>query len=183
MRLILHSLEARRSTNTGRIAGLILENSSIDYHGRQDAPITDSFQPTPGYLPVLLYPDGAREISALANETLPIELIVPDGNWNQAARIGKRIHSLKDLEHVRLPALQPIHVLRRGGPDRLGTCEAIFRALGLLEGQEIELELLAQLAMFARSMLGERGRRTGREASKRNPWKSKNQSQAKSDLS
>ncbi|MBL8022399.1 MAG: DTW domain-containing protein [Leptospirales bacterium] len=168
VRIILHSLEARRSTNTGRIAHLLLENSSVDFHGRQDAPITNSFALTPGYLPLLLYPDGAHEVHTVAEKSeLPIELIVPDGNWNQAARIGRRINALKDVEHVRLPAMQPIHVLRRGGPERLGTCEAIFRTIGLLEGQDIETELLEQLELFARSMLGERGRRTGREPSKR----------------
>src|SRR3954471_14159231 len=88
--LVLHQLEAKKSTNTGVLAARCLENSVAVYRGR--APGVNTADPLDDQLsnesdPLLLYPHAsATPLGAWSGATKPITLIIPDGNWQQASR-------------------------------------------------------------------------------------------------
>lgn len=140
--LVLHAMEQRKSSNSGRLVSYALSNSEILVHGRKDEILnTIAAQ---GYAPYVLHPDGASTIDSPSFLELalltPIQLIVPDGNWGQASRMVKRIPGLQNLPMVRLPRGRGVFRLRKNpDPERMGTMEAIARALEILEGPEVRV--------------------------------------------
>lgn len=138
--LLLHRLEARKPTNTGRLAADCLVNSEIvergHEHGSRDGLVIDD-----AYLPLLLYPfEDARPLTELAGSDRPICLIVPDGTWRQAAKARNRVPGLSSVQCVSLPKGPPTQYrLRRETQDSgLATMEAIARAMGVLEGEAVQ---------------------------------------------
>lgn len=158
--LILHRREAITSTNTGRLAALMLEGAEVRVQARRlpDTPPP----PLPEGRRLVLFPgEGAREISPADAAGDPVVLLVPDGTWPQARRLAHRTPEFAGAERVSLPPAASDRYLLRAAPREgaLCTLEAIARALGILEGPEIETSLLVALDHFV-----ERGRlaRTGR---------------------
>ncbi len=147
--LLIHYREARKPTNTGQLAARCLPNSEVGIIGDRDRPEL----PVIGEHALLLYPaDDAIPIAqAVAlDPELPRTLIVPDGNWRQAARMAKRVPGVAAARHVTLDkvAASPTEYgLRREPKDGgLATLEAIARAMRILEGDrgaEIEQAMLA----------------------------------------
>ena len=88
----------------------------------------------------------------------PVTLIVPDGNWNQATNMMRRVPALQEATAVRLDGETQLTEPLRHNPDanRRSTFEAIARAVGILEGEETETRMLE----FFREVLA---RRTGVE--------------------
>jgi DTW domain-containing protein len=130
--LILHQLEDRKPTNTGRLAARCLVNSAVSTRG--GAPPATHWQ---GTQPVLLFPyEGSRPLEEWRDSPLPLTLVVPDGTWRQANKARRRVPGLSDLPCVSLPpAARSTYRLRHDKrPDRVSTIEAVMLALRILEG-------------------------------------------------
>lgn len=141
--LIMHFRECTKSSATGPMALSCLENSERRVFGLRDLPLdlTDLFVPDRRLL--YLYPrSGVPRLSAelLQNDPRPVTLIVPDGSWRQATRMGRRIEAFSSMETIQLPEGGPSRwgIRRETEPDRLSTFEAIARALGVLESTDVQ---------------------------------------------
>src|SRR6478609_5829509 len=84
--VLVHRLEAFKTTNTGRIAALAL-GAGYDRWGERDG----SRPPLPDGPILLLFPSDDSRPLAPADAELGATLVVPDGNWPQARKIAKRV--------------------------------------------------------------------------------------------
>ena len=116
---------------------------------------------------ILLHGYGSDEADLLTPELLatdprPITLLVPDGNWNQARKVALREPDLAGARRVRLPPGGPSRYLLRGHPDpqRVSTFESVARALGIIEGPELQAELEQIFDVFVERSLLTRGKRS-----------------------
>lgn len=145
--LVVHAKELKRTTNTGRLAIKALPNSVMRIRGleRETLDLTDLLIPT--YRTLLFYPsDDAVELTEelVKASALPIQLIVPDGNWRQASKVHYRHHELKDIPRVKIstPNIATAHIRAETTEAGMATLEAIAHALGIIEGEEVKQELL-----------------------------------------
>ena len=166
--LVLHQLEERKSTNTGRLAVRCLPNSVVVAHGRLPAtaatgrPIVDAapypWHSAPGPCVVLFPDERARPIEDWRPSDA-LTLIALDGTWSQAARARRGFPGLAELPSAVVPAGPPLHALRHDPrPGRLGTLEALGRALGALEGPDVQEPLERILRLVAERTWRTRGR-------------------------
>ena len=135
--LLVHYREARKPTNTGQLAARCLAGSRVEIVGDRDRPLRLPLV-EPGEDAVLLYPsDDAVPLSTLAARDTPLTVVVPDGNWRQAAKMGRRIPGLDRLPRVTLGDPRPTEYRLRAEPqaDGLATLEAIAQAWRILEGE------------------------------------------------
>lgn len=136
--LVLHRDEERKPTNTGQLAARALVGSSIVVTGDRDRPLPPSLFHDDEQ-PLLLFPgEGAAPITDFASSKKPVALVVPDGTWRQARKVGARVPALAGVPRVTLPpGPDTTYRLRtetkEGG---LATLEAIARAFAVLEGPE-----------------------------------------------
>jgi DTW domain-containing protein YfiP len=157
--LVLHQIEERKSTNTGRLAVRCLPNSVVvaqgrlpDGAGQGRTMVTGPPYPWQGATGpcVLLFPDeNARPIEAWRG-TADLTLIALDATWSQAARARRRLPGLLELPSAFVPEGPPLYPLRRDPrPGRVGTMEALIRALDVLEGGDVRapLERILRLAV------------------------------------
>ncbi len=163
--LVIHHTEARKPTNTGRLAAEAMPNSQIVVRGRADMP-NDTLAWSPATRPVLLFPcEGAvplEEVATVSGDDRPVTLIVPDGNWRQASKVRNRLEGMRDVPCVSLPVGEPsIYRLRsEAHPFGLATVEAISRCLRVLEGErgpEIERALMHVFRAMVERTLWSRG--------------------------
>jgi DTW domain-containing protein len=139
--VILHDDEAKKPTNTGRLAALCCDNSQVLVRGRRNEPLDLSF--LAGQNAAVLCPD---ETATVAQPVAgPFTLVVPDGSWRQASKMPRREPMLRDLPRITLPAMPPrMPRLRCETKDNgLSTFVAIAHALGLIEDPALERALLA----------------------------------------
>ncbi len=152
--LLVHHRELKRTTNTGRLAHRALINSEMLVRGRPGEPLNLSHLTTTDYRNLIYFPSAeAVELSPqfVAADSRPIRLIVPDGNWRQASKVPYRHSELRDLAHVKIsePNQATNHLRAEHMPEGMATLEAIARALGIIEGDEVE----SQLTVFYRAKL------------------------------
>jgi DTW domain-containing protein YfiP len=146
--LVIHHRELKRTSNTGRLALKTLKNSEMRIRGQKDSgPLDLSDLLTPNYRTLLFFPsDDARELtSALVSESpLPIQLIVPDGNWRQASKVSIRHPELKNLERVMFntPNTSSHHLRAEHFEEGMSTLQAIALALAAIEGDSVGHQLL-----------------------------------------
>lgn len=140
--LVIHRRELKRTTNSGGLAVRALVNSEMRVRGSQDREVLDlsDLLELP-YRSLLFYPgEGAQELTPqlVAQSPLPIQLIVPDGNWRQASKVGIRHPELSALPRVKLSAINTAtqHLRKEHRPEGMSTLEAIARALAIIEGDE-----------------------------------------------
>jgi len=137
--LILHQLELKKTTNTGRLALACLQNKQLHVRGR-GADGSGSIRALwpHGHTPLLLFPaEAARPVAdVIATTPGPYALVVPDGTWSQARRTVARMADLSQCVPVLPPAGPPSRYRLRTAPGatHLCTLEAIARTLGELEG-------------------------------------------------
>ncbi len=144
--VVIHYADIDRTTNTGKWAPLVLANSEILIRGRRELPLDMNQAVKPDYHNVLLYPSAdSQELTPayLAGLTKPVNLIVPDGNWNQAGKMVKREPQMVALPHVHLQIDKPTRYrLRTAAHEHwISTFEAIARALGIVEGPALQQRL------------------------------------------
>jgi DTW domain-containing protein YfiP len=149
--LVIHAREMKRTTNTGLLALKALANSALRVRGKLDddhkaLDLSDLLSEE--YDTLLFYPsDDATELSKdyLRSFTKPIQLIVPDGNWRQASKVHYRHHELKNIPRVMISEINTAkHHLRAESTEYgMSTLEAIAKALRVIEGDAVGLQLQA----------------------------------------
>ena len=145
--LVIHHRELKRTTNTGRLAIKSLKNSEMRIRGekgRGPRDLTDLL--TPNYRTLLFFPsDDARELTSsfISEQPLPIQLIVPDGNWRQASKVSTRHPELNNVERVKIstPNTGEHHLRVEHFDEGMSTLQAIAMAFGVIEGHEIGQKL------------------------------------------
>lgn len=144
--VLMHAREVKATTNTGRLALLALEKSEMRVRGAKDNPMDGSNMAAEGSQPLFLFPgDEATTLTPefLAGYTKPFTLIVPDGTWRQASKMGRRVPELVGIPWVKLAPGKPTGYKLRRAPQShcLSTLEAIARALGVIEGAAVQKSL------------------------------------------
>jgi len=162
--VVLHQLEAGKTTNTGALAARCLENGVVVYRGR--APDGSAAEPIDNQLsierePLLLYPhSSATPLGAWRGTGKPVTLFVPDGNWPQAVRTCRRLRARAQIPCVSLPApaIDVDRLRDSGHPERLATLEAVALALGILEGPAVGDALMRVYRIMTERTLWTNGR-------------------------
>jgi DTW domain-containing protein YfiP len=152
---IIHAKEWRRSSNTGYLARLATRDGEVRLHGLTHQTVSSEGIDCVSPSTLVLYPGrGADPLTAkyIASLARPLTLLVPDGNWNQAKNMMRRVPMLSQAHAVSLDASMVDHnSLRRNvASHRMSTFEAIAQALGIIEKQAIKDHLLD----FFRQVLG-----------------------------
>lgn len=146
--LVVHRKELKRTTNTGQLAIKSLVNSEMRIRGELSGqPLDLSDLLVPSYRTLLFYPsDDALELTPefVQQSTLPIQLIVPDGNWRQASKVFGRHHELKSIPKVKIstPNISKSHLRAEHSAEGMATLQAIAYALGVIEGPAVMQALL-----------------------------------------
>lgn len=150
--IIRHVVEARLTSNTGRLAALCLSNCRIlEYRG--DAPLDEStfaFDDA-----VLLHPGTTEPLPIF-----PKRLVVLDATFRQARRMYQRITALHRMPHLALnaPVIAPHRLRTPPHPDGMSTIEAIAEGLGRIEDPRLKAPLLDGYARFVERTDRQRGR-------------------------
>jgi len=133
--LLMHVKEIERSTNTGKIAELMLTNSKTVIVGAPDGKLEQSDIISEGYENVVLFPHASNILddSFISKLDRPLNLIVPDGNYHQAVKMT-RSDLLSGIKRVRLPSGQKGEYGLRDSkdPEKVSTIEAVIKALEIL---------------------------------------------------
>lgn len=145
--LIIHAKELKRTTNTGRLALKALTNSEMRVRGKDRETLVLSDLLSSNYRTLLFYPsDNAVELDQkfVSESSLPIQLIVPDGNWRQASKVHYRHPELQDIPRVMIstPNMAGLHMRAETTEAGMATLEAIAHALGIIEGKEVKEVLM-----------------------------------------
>lgn len=157
--LVIHHKELKRPTNTGRLALNALENSQMEVRGQMGAPLSLGHLLNESFESVLFYPsEDAIELKEL-NAVKPVQLIVPDGSWRQAAKVNTRHPELKHLKRVKISAINQAsqHIRKEHLIEGMSTLEAIARALEILEGPRVGEQMLQLYQAKLRATLKGRG--------------------------
>jgi DTW domain-containing protein YfiP len=149
--VVMHPLEERKSTNTGRLAARCLANASVSAY--RD-PIDFA-----GRTPVVLFPvAGAQPIDDFACRD-DVTLVALDANWRSAARMRK-IFARQGFAFASAPAAATTYALRKGPHEHgMSTFEAIARSLAVVDGIDVA-PLLRALAVYQDRLLWLRGTKT-----------------------
>ncbi len=145
--LIVHAKELKRTTNTGTLAAKALVNSQVFIRGKMNEPLDLTSELTSDYRHVLFYPSEdaiALDENFVAQSSLPINLIVPDGNWRQASKVHYRHHELKYLPRVMIKTTNTETQYLRAETTEFGmaTLQAVAHAFGFIENEEVKEQLL-----------------------------------------
>jgi DTW domain-containing protein len=165
--LVIHRREARKPTNTGRLATECLLNSEVIVRGHESSPGVP-FTWDGSTQPLLLFPhDDAIPIARFAASERPVTLIVPDGTWRQASKVRNRVPGLHDVPCVSIaPGAPTAYRLRNETrTEGLATIEAIARAFGVLEGPHVRSALELVFRVMVERTMWSRGQLATAEAS------------------
>lgn len=160
--LVISHREVNAPTNTGRLAGLSLTNSAVLVRGDLERPYDLRDHLMPDRPSLLLYPDPEAEILSpelMSRFNGPVNLVVPDGNWRQATKMRRRDPHMAALPIVKIPPGRATEYLVRREPKEEGmaTIEAIARALGIMEGAEVQMALEGVFKAMVHRTLSSRG--------------------------
>lgn len=160
--VVVHAKELKRSTNTGRLAIHALTNSELRVRGEGRTSLDLSDLLTDEYRTLLLFPsENALELTPnLIHESpLPIQLIVPDGNWGQARKVVTRQTELKSLVRIKISKPNLFHQYMRAESTEYGmaTLQAIAHALSVIEGSDVGESLMAFYRLKLEQTLRGRG--------------------------
>jgi DTW domain-containing protein YfiP len=159
--LLIHHIELKRTTNTGTLALQALKNSAMFVRGKERERLDLSGLLSDEYNTVLLYPcEDARELTEI-HDGRPVQLLVPDGNWRQAAKVHTRHPELAGLARVKLKPVQSNigkpSIRREHFAEGMATLEAIAYALATLEGAEVGDQIMQVYRAKLRATLLGRG--------------------------
>lgn len=164
--LVIHAKEMRRTTNTGLLAARVLINSEVLVRGLRDAPLDLTRILVPEYRSLLFYPcEEATDIRELdrGKDSRPVHLIVPDGNWRQASKVGLRHKELSSLERVmvKTPNHETSHMRLETMAVGMATLQAIAHAFAALEGDSAGNALMTTYQLKLAATLKGRGQLNG----------------------
>ena len=154
--IVRHVRELWRSSNTGRIAAMALDNCTLLDFGAIDpagAPLALDVAP--------LVTAGARVLAP--GVPGPVDgvdtLFVLDGTWSQVRSMRARLAPLTGMPALAIPVgVAAARRMRRGNePDQLATMEAIAAALDVVGEPEPARELRALFDVMAERMTDLRG--------------------------
>lgn len=132
--ILQHPSEASHALNTARLAAAGLGNAQL-LVGEVFAELPRVLA-EPGYRPCLLFPgEAASEVTASAEDDLPLLLVVPDGTWRKARKLLHLNPALEALPRLCLPSGQTSRYRLRKAPAEgaLSTIEAVVTALNIVE--------------------------------------------------
>jgi DTW domain-containing protein len=148
--VLAHRREVHKTTNTARLVPIALSNSEVRVVGRaEDRARFADLAPHDG-VALLLFPStDSVPLTRELGDGRPVTLVAPDGNWRQASKMARNEPELARLPRIHVPEGAPSRYVLRKHPDprRLATFEALARALGVLEGDEVRIELERVLAL------------------------------------
>ena len=152
--IVRHVGEEWLTSNTGRLAALMLSNVRIVPYGGGE-PFNED--PLHGDDTWLLFPDAKAGIP----RTQPKRLVLLDATFRQARRMYKKIPGLRLLQQCALdvPEHRTPGLRRAPRADGLSTIEAIAAALARFENPELALPLMTAYAEFVRRSDITRGRK------------------------
>jgi DTW domain-containing protein YfiP len=160
--VLMHYRESFLTTNSAKLARVALENSEIRLRGEKGRPTPSDGLHSDERQSLFLFP--SKEAAILTPELIaslgkPITLIVPDGTWRQAKRVGRREPALAQVPHVKLPpgALSNYRLRREPNDESVSTFEAIARAFGIIEGFEVQQKLEYLFDVMVERLLWGRG--------------------------
>ncbi|MBF0107339.1 MAG: DTW domain-containing protein [Deltaproteobacteria bacterium] len=151
-------------SNTGHLIPKIFNNAELRYRGHYSRIPLDLGGLDDGQTdPYVLFPLGGAGVldeAFVKKLERPLTLIIPDGNWGQAARMVKKNEALLRLPKLALPSGPPSAYRLRLSPRADGVCtfEAVARALGLLEGARVQKELEGFFTVMIERMLWTRSK-------------------------
>jgi DTW domain-containing protein len=158
--VIMHHREAYKTTNTSRIAHLALKNSEIYLRGHKQYPLDMAgLFPEPESCYLLTLHERSQELTPELVSKLKLKhLVVPDGNWRQATKMGVREPVLGRMHWIKLSAgpLSEYMLRREHSPEGLATMEAMARALDVIEGPEVSEHLLKAFRLMVSRTLNTR---------------------------
>lgn len=160
----MHYRELHLLTNTAKLVRVALEDSEIRIRGRKESPMSDEGLVVPERQSLFLFPSQQAQVltpELVASFGKPVTLIVPDGNWRQTKRVGRREPALAGVPHVKLAegALSTYRLRREPNDQSVSTFEAVARALGVIEGPEIQerleylFDVMVERLLWARGLL------------------------------
>lgn len=158
--IIMHRREVFKPSGTSRLAGLALRHCDVYLRGQSQHPLVlEELLPDPESCLFLNLCDRAHVLDEdfVAGRTFT-RLVVPDGSWRQARKMGRREPTLRRMTWVKLPPGPRSRYLLRNQPvsGGLATIEAIARALGVLEGRAVQDHLYTVLALMVERTLSSR---------------------------
>lgn len=153
--LLVHSIEWRKSSNTGHLIRSVAPDWQVLIQGRPHHRLSGAEIFRTVKKPYILFPGhGARKVSDIPADDRErgIHLIIPDGNWRQTSHMLKRIAPLHGIPTVMLSDAAPEHRRMRVNisPERMSTFEAVVLALAELDQFGGDLHAPAQLLHFFR---------------------------------
>jgi DTW domain-containing protein YfiP len=168
--VLRHWKESWRTSNTGRLAALAIENAQLLDYGAPGGVFDDTPLRSPHTF--LLFPSledshgllaGAREplstpLEHISNTTVST-LVVVDASWGQARKLVRRIPALRELPRVTFESSpQETPRLRRPPfPGAMATMEAVSAAVGCLDNRETAATLDGLFARFVHNARAQRG--------------------------
>ena len=133
--LVIHRYEGNTTTNTGLLACEALPGSRVLWRGWKpqgaSEPWLDGADLMAGErTPLFLFPEAGAQVvdrpwierRLSANPDEKFTLIVPDGSWRQARRVGRREPALKGIARVTLPPGPPSEYRLRREPHPSFVC-------------------------------------------------------------
>jgi len=159
----MHTNEEVLTTNTARLAAKALTHSELRIFGRKDQMMETEGLVESGRTSLLLYPSPiAKELNPefVSRLTLPVNLIVPDGSWNQTTKFVRHQPALAGIQHVKLVPGTPSEYRLRTQRDHQNLCtlEAIARAVGAIESPDAQRKLELLLRVLVERTLWSRGK-------------------------
>ncbi len=161
--LVMHHREWSRPTATGPLALAVLLNSELRIQGDREQVLDFRDLDTAERRTLLLYPGDEAKIldrDLLSADPRPVNLVVPDGNWRQASRMGRRLPGLEHATMVRLPEGEKTGwgIRKETHPEGLATFEAIARALGIIESADVQQSMEELFRLMVANTIAARGR-------------------------
>ncbi len=160
--VVQHHREAHKTTETAHLVAAACSSCHVLKRGVKHRPLATDLLTDPQRRAIVLFPTDDAVLldeAFVSADPRPTTLVVPDGTWRQAKRAVRRESALAALPAVRLPAVRPSRYALRAGPrpECLATIEAIARALGVLEGADVQRQLEGLLDAMVAGTLAMRG--------------------------
>jgi DTW domain-containing protein YfiP len=136
--VVRHIREGLKSTNSGRLAGLVIPSCKVLDYGVAQRPFDEGLLAGAAWLlfpPEMgedSRPTGRHELIRGTDQAPPGPIVVLDGTWGQARRMSHRLKCLDALPRYQLePGPAPRRRVRRSPrPGMMSTIEAILRMVG-----------------------------------------------------
>lgn len=164
--VLRHAKEICKSSNTGRLVAMALNNSSLVEWGVAGQALDERVLKQEGTW--VLYPDGEP---ADRLHTPPRTLVVLDGSWPQARHMLHRIPTLRTMPRVSLPPpeVAPLRLRQPPLKEGMSTLEAVAKVVALLEGEPKARPLRELHATMVKRVMITRGTWPGEERPRPSP--------------